>query len=224
MFTKKDTATQVVKVYPQASDLFKEHDINFCCKGDQSIESQCADKSINVDLVIEELNKMYDEWKKTEERSATFNPLGLEQLTEEIFLKQSQLTDELSSLRPYVERVSLVHGAEQAHLKNLEELYFNLMDKLSLHFEDELIFISLIKNPRSKAELSLASIHEKLEKGKKEIEKTVSSIKKITNNFIPPKDACGTYRVTYSRLAQVDQGITDYMKLDKSLFTQTKTY
>lgn len=68
MFTKKDTPSYVVKEYPQASDLFKKYDINFCCKGDETIESQGVNKDLNVEEVIDELNKFYEVWKEDEGR------------------------------------------------------------------------------------------------------------------------------------------------------------
>lgn len=222
MFTKKDTPSYVVKVYPQASDLFQKFEINFCCKGDLSIDSQCKEKNLETPKVVQELNKKYAEWKREEERKSIFSSMGLTQLTEEIFLKQRKLSDELSSLKQYVERVSLVHGQEQAHLKVLEEEYMNLSDLINSHFEEELIFISLMKDPATKADLDLAKVKDKLRESKEAIEKLALELSQLTDDFTPPINACGTYRVTYSRLGQVLKDIRGHIDIDENLFIQSR--
>lgn len=221
MFTKKDTPSYVVKEYPQASDLFKKYDINFCCKGDETIESQCVNKDLNVEEVIDELNKFYEVWKEDEGRSIGLAIRSLEELIDEVILKHDQLTEELSVLQQYVMRINQVHGQEQPHLQKLENLYFQLLEQMNDHIEAESFLFSLIKEEKEEEKLSLATTKKKLQESLGSIGKLLKEIREVTNDYVAPAYACGTYRVTYDRLSRLEEKTLEYMMIEQDgFFTQ----
>lgn len=215
MFTKESTPTDVVAKYPQASDVFKKYKINFCCKGGESIESQCGKNNIEVQGVVQELNKVYQDWQKEEARTSSLSDASLDELFEEVFLRHNQLIDELSILQQYVLRVNQVHGQEQPHLQRLESLYFELLDRMNRHIEEETILISLMKDEKSESEISLSMTKDKLQYSLDHIEKILNELKETTNNFAAPAHACGTYRVTYDRLNRINERFNDYISMER---------
>lgn len=49
-------------------------------------------------------------------------------------------------------------------------------------------------------------------------------MRNITNEFTPPLVACGSYRVTYARLNDLEKVILDYIHLESNiLFSRIKT-
>lgn len=138
LFNKEDAPANVVKIYPQASDLFNQYKINFCCKGERTLEVQCYELNISVQQVLDELNERYAIWRK--DGNATYNgdTISLKQMIEHISEHHHDyLKKELIALSHYVTRVSYVHGERQPHLMELYALYGQLVERVEMHIEAE---------------------------------------------------------------------------------------
>lgn len=218
LFNRNSAPADVIKVYPQASDLFKKNHINFCCSGERTIEEQCRELSIDAETIVEELNNRYSTWKEEEKDVKNWDKVSIEEIIEEIASKYHPFfRNELDALNEYVTRVNHVHGAEQPHLTKLYNLYHMLLEKIKAHiYEEERDFIPLLSGDSTSLE-NINNIKQKLETNHEEIYQLLNDIRKITNNFEAPTYACGTYRVAYDRLEQLESKTYEYIHLENNV-------
>src|SRR5690625_629557 len=115
-FTAKDRPADIILEYPQASDLFKENKIDFCCGGDQPLKEQCLEQNINETEILTQLNKNYTKWKEAGNVAKDWNKVPLEELVDHIIHHHHlYLKKELPALSEFVSRILYVHGHDEPH-------------------------------------------------------------------------------------------------------------
>lgn len=45
----------------------------------------------------------------------------------------------------------------------------------------------------------------------------IKELRKVTNDFTPPEDACGTYRLVYQRLEALESDLFQHIHLENSI-------
>jgi len=224
LFNKEDAPANVVTVYPQASDLFNQYKINFCCEGERTIEVQCYELNIDVQQVLDELNERYTIWKTDGNLTFNWDSISLTQIVEHITdHHHAYLTKELANLSHYVTRVSQVHGGNQPHLVELNSLYEQLVDYMNTHIqiEKESLF-PLIQQYEATANdqllFEIKQMNEKLVNRHHVINDLFKRMNEVTNHFKAPIDACGTYLVAYDRLVELELNTRQYIHLEQNIF------
>lgn len=62
-----------------------------------------------------------------------------------------------------------------------------------------------------------------LKKGNEKMVQLLKSIRTVTNHFEPPLDACGSYRVTYARLLELEAKMMDYIHIENNILFERIT-
>ncbi|HLS35802.1 MAG TPA: DUF542 domain-containing protein [Bacillota bacterium] len=218
MFHEQNTPAEVIKKYPQASDLFKQYHINFCCKGDRTISNQCEDLNISPATIVNELNDRYDVWKKEGRAAKEWDNIPIPELVEIIRSKYHiYLKKELVMLNEYVTRVNHVHGQEQPHLNTLYDLYEQVKDNIVTHIQlEEREFFNNLQTGEDAHQEKIEMVN-KLEENHEKTYEILQAIRKVTEDFEAPAHACGTYRVTYSRLNELEAKVHEYIHLENNI-------
>src|SRR5690625_2195716 len=119
-FTKKHTPAEIVKVFPKASDLFKNRRIDFCCGGDRPLQEVFAEKDLDETVILTELNTAYAAWSREDHEKIDWDNLPLSKLIDHIVeTHHAYLHEELAPLGQFVTKVFRRHGIENPHLKEL---------------------------------------------------------------------------------------------------------
>lgn len=63
-FTAEHTPADIMKTFPQASDLFQKHRIDFCCGGGKPLIKTFPERYLDGEAILSELNHAYTEWNK----------------------------------------------------------------------------------------------------------------------------------------------------------------
>lgn len=218
-FTAEDTPAYIVKVFPKASDLFKVQGINFCCKGDIALKDTFAKKAIDGTDVLHALNESYKEWSATGNKAANWDAHSLNDITTYIVDHyHTYLQEELSALGEFVTRIYRVHGHDSAHLEELYTLYNEFIIEAETHLikeKMEILPMIEIRDTFTKQHIS-----RKVKEWRRSNESMVNLLRKMretTNNFEPPIDACGSYRITYDRLLELEEKMLDYIYLENNI-------
>lgn len=218
-FTEEHTPAYIVKKFPKASDLFKVHDINFCCKGDISLKATFKKQAIEGRLVLERLNLAYEGWKEKGNIAIDWDQESLTDITNYIAEHYHHfLQNELSSLGELVTRIYRVHGNHQPHLKELYALYNEFLIEAEMHLIKEATeVIPLIQAGRNMNQRAFKLELEQLKIRNNSMIQLLNDMRHTTNNFEPPIDACGSYRVTYARLLELETEMIDYVHLENNI-------
>src|SRR5699024_1556050 len=119
-----------------------------------------------------------------------------------------------------------IYGKNHPHLKELHRLYnqFKLdMEEHSIKEEEEVF--PLIKeyeeNPSNELLEQIHTANGGLENEHDASGDILKRMREITNGFQPPSDACNSYRITYARLAELENDTFQHIHLENHvLFKQ----
>lgn len=224
-FTEEHTPAHIVKVFPKASDLFKVHGINFCCKGDILLKDTFVEKSLAGEEVLEKLNTSYESWIEKGNSATNWEAMSVTELVECIKINYHHfLQEELSALGEFVTRIYRVHGHDSPHLEQLYTLYNEFVMEAEIHLMQEVTeFIPLIELAEmTNSEVVQQEVH-KLKERNVKMNELLQEMRKVTDDFVPPLHACGSYRITYARLNDLETEMMDYMHVENNILFKKLT-
>jgi regulator of cell morphogenesis and NO signaling len=222
-FTESSIIGNIVTEFPKASDFFKANRIDFCCGGNRPLIEAIEERNLSAEEILSELNALYDEAKKLSESTIDWNQASSNELIQYIVGKHHRyLNEELPKLSPYVTKVLRVHGAQHPHLAQIHKLFHQLKTELEQHTikeetEDFPALIAFEEKPTSVNKEKVLTILSALEDEHQHAGDLIKEIRKVTNDFTPPPGACGTYRLVYQRLEELESDLFEHIHLENNI-------
>ncbi|MBS4224822.1 iron-sulfur cluster repair di-iron protein [Lederbergia citrea] len=211
----------IVSALPQSTDLFRKLRIDFCCGGKIALKEAAEARHLNP---VEVLNHI-KEIEIKQERRDSFDPTSFGDKTLVAYIQENyheSLREELPALSPYITKVARVHGEKSPHLLRVQEIFRELRTELLEHTEDEdknvfPLILEFLRNPTDELKEELRPRVFELEEEHENAGKILFELRDITNNFVPPNDACGTYRAVYARLEQLEKDTFNHVHLENNV-------
>lgn len=222
-FTEEAIVRDIVTKFPKASDVFKSYRIDFCCGGNRPLIDAINERNLSADEVLNKLNTLYDETIALNETTIDWENASYSDLIDHIIHKHhSYLNEELPNLSPYVTRLLRVHGADQPHLVQIHQLFHELKVELEQHLiqeetEDFPLILEIEENRSKENVAKLQKVVENLESDHSHAGDLLKEIREVTNNFTPPANACGTYRLVYQRLEDLESNMFEHIHLENNI-------
>lgn len=221
--TKDTIVGELVALDYRTATVFKKHGIDFCCNGNRSIESACVDDKASVDSLISTLKEVTT---VNDNSSIDYTAWPLDLLADYVEKKHHRYVQEKSvEIMPYLEKIVRVHGGRHPELIQVEELFKASVGELTQHMKkEELVLFPIIRkmvNANGAAvETSFGSvgnpIRAMMEEHDNEGER-FRQISKLTNDYTPPADACGTYRVTFALLKEFEDDLHLHIHIENNI-------
>jgi regulator of cell morphogenesis and NO signaling len=224
-FTKHSLVRDIVNEFPKSSDVFKRNRIDFCCGGITPLASAVQAIGANMDDILTQLKDLY-------EKNESNGPTNMEvevwmdsdskTIIEHVIERYHRpLEEELALLSPYITKVAKVHGQGHPELIRVYELFYELKKELLEHTkkEEEISFPLILKLEEGNIENrdeALSQITE-LEKEHDHAGEILRELRMITSDFVPPIDACGTYRLVYKRLEMLEGETFMHVHLENNI-------
>jgi len=209
----------------RAASVFSANKIDFCCKGNRTLDEVCNQKGLDVYDVLAQLEKATESNNSTIE----FNTWELDLLIDYIEKKHHRYVEEKAPiLLSFILKLEQVHGAAHPELFEIKNLFKRTADELTQHMKkEELILFPHIKQmveaARNKTPLSapgfgtvanpIAMMMEEHENEGNRFEKIVA----ISNNYTPPADGCNTYKVTFQMLQEFESDLHTHIHLENNI-------
>lgn len=223
IFTAEHTPADIVKVFPKASDLFKVYQIDFCCGGDRPLKQAFTENNLNEEDILFELNTIFQDWQKEDHEVTDWETYSPSELVDHItHVHHAYLMDELPALGEFVTKIYHVHGASHPHLKELYRIYNEFKVEMEEHTikEDHEVF-PLIKeyelHPSEELKRDIRIANGDLEEEHDVAGNLLKQMRVITNGFTPPENACGSYHITYERLAEMEDNTFQHVHLENNV-------
>ncbi|MFD2443171.1 iron-sulfur cluster repair di-iron protein [Bacillus sp. CGMCC 1.16607] len=222
-FTEQSLVKDIVNDFPKSSDIFKRNRIDFCCGGNTPLSSAVVANSINIESLLSELKELYE---KSEHNGQNDMEVWLESDSKTIINHVIEryhrpLEEELSLLSPYVTKVAKVHGDSHPELLRVYELFYELKKELLEHTkkEEEISFPLILKIEEGNVENKEDAISQivQLEKEHDHAGEILRELREITSDYVPPVDACGTYRLVYKRLEMLEGETFMHVHLENNI-------
>lgn len=194
---------------PMSTEIFRRHQLDFCCGGKQTLKEACAKKKIEPEAIIKELSLLSNDEKIREERP-------LKELT--TFIVERYHDDlrlrfpELHNLALKIERV---HADHEACPRGLAEFLNTMMQDMFLHMmKEENVLFPLISSGRGNlAFMPIKVMSQEHEDHGKHLEE----LRVIASNYQPPQDGCGTWRALYKGLEKLEEELMEHIHLENNI-------
>ena len=220
--TANSLVRDIVNELPKASDLFKKNRIDFCCGGNIPLSQAAEQNELNLDNLIEELKDVFEKYENTEKNVDVWTDSDSHTIINHVINNYHRVSEEeLAMLSPYVTKVSRVHGEHHPELIKMNELFYEFKKELLEHMakEEEIVF-PLIKQladgTAANPEEAIKMIVE-LEKEHDHAGEILRQIRAVTSDFALPLDACGTYRLVYKRLEDLESLTFMHVHLENNI-------
>ncbi|MCF8258869.1 MAG: iron-sulfur cluster repair di-iron protein [Flavobacteriales bacterium] len=223
--TSKTIGEMVAENY-RTAPVFKKYGIDFCCKGGRSIEDACAQKGMDPNPLLADLERVA-------ERPAgdvpDYNTWPLDRLADHIEKVHHSYVENASlEMRPFLDKVCNVHGDHHPVLFEIRREFYACAGELAQHMKkEELILFPQIRKmaqavasggtippaPFGTVRNPIAMMMEEHEIEGDRFER----ISELTEGFNPPEWACNTFRVTYSLLKEFQDDLHAHIHLENNI-------
>ncbi len=215
------TIGEIVKEDYRAAQIFSKYKIDFCCKGNRTIDEACENKSVDKKQLLKDLetNKLSASYQ------TDYKSLPTDLLIDIIVKKHHRyVNQQIPVLMQYVTKIARVHGANHPELIAIKELFQECSANLLDHMEKEekMLFPYIMRllnglNGEHSNSISVKTpigvmMHEHESEGNR-----FARINELSNAYQPPTDACTTYKVAFSLLKDFEEDLHLHIHLENNI-------
>lgn len=215
----------IVRSNFKTAQLFEKNNIDFCCGGGISLSEACEKSNIDVETFIPEIEAVMI---KSDPDSKYIEQLELNELGDYIVNRHhSYVRENIPFLQQKLEKLCAAHGDNHPELFEVKMLFDGSAEILTAHMQKEelVLFPYINKMVKFKQDgvynteelgwvlqpISMMEAEHQMEGERFE------KISRITNNYTPPPDGCGTYRVSYQTLQEFEQDLHRHIHLENNI-------
>jgi regulator of cell morphogenesis and NO signaling len=206
--------------------VFTKYQIDFCCKGNRTIDEVCEKQKIDADVLLQ---NVYDVLQSESGNTIDFNSWPLDLLVDYIEKTHHRyVEDKTGVLVKFLDKLCSVHGSGHPELFKINELFMAGAGELSQHMKKEELMLfpfikRMVKTKESNGILSQPSfgtvsnpIAMMMQEHDNEGER-FREIALLTNNYTPPSDGCTTYKVTFAMLKEFEEDLHKHIHLENNI-------
>ena len=224
--TMEKTIGQMVAEDYRTAQVFKNHKIDFCCKGNRNIQEVAEKQHLNVAVLLGEIDEVR---RQTNNETTDFKTWPLDLLADYIEKKHHRYVEaSIPVLNQYLEKLCRVHGERHPELFEITAHFNACGGELAMHMKkEELVLFPAVRKMviAKKTGISLEKPHFGTVKNPIQMMMAehetegdrFSRIDELSNNYNPPEDACNTYRVAFSLLQEFEEDLHRHIHLENNI-------
>ncbi len=222
---KKKTVAEFVSENIKTTDVFNQYGIDYCCGGAISIEEACQQKAIDVNEILTQLEKVNVAIQKSED----YNRWALDDVINHIVQKHHRYVREtIPVIIQYSDKVAQVHGKHHPEVVEINRLFHEVAQELMLHMQKEegILFpyisdlLKVKRGTQTNQTPPFGTIHNPIRMMMEEHESAGSILKEIaelSSSYVPPTEACNTFKALYSKLEEFEQDLHQHVHLENNI-------
>lgn len=210
----------------RTAGVFEKYGIDFCCGGKVALSDVCREKGIDAGLVLEDLERV----KETpSERGQNYGAWELSFLADYIVnTHHAWLRENLGVIADYARKIAGVHGANHPEVIEIAGIFDNIASEMMAHLrQEEEVFFPAVKridaagkSGREPDKKDIDTIRENLGRLDEEhnaIGEAVHTIRRLSNEYEIPADACNTFMVAYRKLSEFEDDLHKHVHLENNI-------
>ncbi len=230
-YTHQDIVGQIVADDYQTAAVFSKYGIDFCCRGNRTLDEVCQKNQIDPEELISALERI--DSNSSGDR-IDFQSWELDLLADYIEKKHHRyVRQRIPQIKPYLDKIVKVHGRVHPELLEIANEFDASIIELNAHMQkEELNLFPHIRNmveaqtkPGSMKVPMFGTVRNPIQVMMEEHDQEgvrFRKIRKLSNDYTPPADACQTYRVTFAMLEEFEQDLHQHIHLENNiLFPQS---
>lgn len=204
----------------RSAAIFKKAGLDFCCGGKKSLESACAEKTVDPDNLIDQLLELEKSGNDKGNNYKEWSPSFLSDYIVNSHHKYVLKT--LPDLMFYTRKIFEVHGERHKELYEVANLFSQINSELLQHLKNEesVLFpaIKQVQENDSPAIKTVISSEINRMTGEHEFAgNAMDRINELTNGYSVPSDACNTYAVTMKLLEEFEDDLHTHVHLENNI-------
>lgn len=220
------TVREIALEQPSSIRVFEDFGIDYCCGGRKPLGEACTARHLEVEEVIAALEAAA---KTPAVEAENWTKKSLESLSAHIVATHhAYVKRELPRLALLAEKVVNRHGATKAELPVIQALLAQLDEELIQHLakEEAVLFPYVVALERALANGSakphgcFGAVANPIAMMTREHDAAgtlIAEIRRLSNNFTPPEDACPTYHAFYGGLKEFEQDLHQHIHLENNI-------
>ncbi len=220
------TLSQIVTKDHRAAGVFEKYNLDFCCKGNKSLGEACKERGLNAEEILSELQGGNIASRGDNLR---FNDWELDFLVDYIINNHHQyVKDSIPVVSAHANKVASVHGKNHPETIELNKIFTVVYKDLKQHLmkEEEILFpyikyLVKVKNNNSVPERpyfgTIANPINMMESEHTSVGDNLFAIRKLTDNYTLPSDACTTYTAYYKEMKEFEEDLHKHVYLENSI-------
>jgi regulator of cell morphogenesis and NO signaling len=221
------TLSEIVTSNFKSAAIFEKYGLDFCCHGKKLITEACEEKGINSEEVFIQLENLNGTNSFREQEQ--FMHWELDFLVDYIInVHHKYVRDTIPVISAHAEKIVLKHGQNHPELTSIANDFSIVYKDLKQHMmkEEQLLFPYIkylvdVKNKSGKPERpffgTLKNPIRMMETEHESAGNLLFEIAKLSNSYIPPKDACNTFKVYYRELEEFEKDLHKHVHLENNI-------
>ncbi len=214
---------ELVVEQPGRSRIFERFSIDYCCGGKKTLADACKATGASPDAVIDALTHPESNNPSTSE--ADWSNARMGELIDHILTKHhAYLRTELPRLSEMGEKVARVHGHRFDWLSECHRVFEGLRAELEQHMmkEEQVLFPMIREMEASGARASshcgnLQNPISVMEHEHDNAGQALARLRELTGAFVPPDDACNTFRAWLHGLAELEADLHEHIHEENNI-------
>lgn len=212
MIDANETLGQLATAHPAATRVFLRHRLDFCCGGRQKLADACRESGLDAAAIIEEIAA--SDGAPTTER---WDEKPLPDLIDFILTRfHEPLRRDLPALVEAAQRVERVHGDKPTCPRGLAALLERVHAEIQQHLakEEQVLFPAIQSGSHG------PQVHMPIRVMMQEHDDhgaNLQQLRELAGNFVPPPEACATWRALYSGLETLEAELMEHIHLENNV-------
>ncbi len=225
--TMEKTVREVVLQNPAAARTFEKLGIDYCCGGHRTLDQACQTAGVPVGEVLAALDK--DAAAPLADADRDWRTASLSALIAHIRDTHHRFTrSEIQRLVPLFEKVVAAHGANHPELGKMRDIFLALAEELSSHLrKEEMVLFPYIERMDEAVNQGRPVMPPPFGTVRNPVAMMVNEhdgagdalreLRRSSNGFAAPPDACLSYQTLYSALAGLEADLHQHIHLENNI-------
>ena len=230
--TGESSVGDVVSADFRAAAVFSRYGIDFCCGGKRTIAAVCRDGGVSAEAVVNDVQQACAS-KADAPRFADWEPDTLASYI--VAHHHAYVRQVLPAITAHTKKAVSVHGGRHPELEEVARIWRGVEEDMTMHMaKEERILFPYIAQLASAARLGQAlppapfgSIENPIRMMEAEHDSAgdaMAQIRRLTNGYALPADACTTYRICLEALREFEHDLHVHVHLENNvLFPKART-
>jgi len=201
------TVGQLVVQRPSRARVFERFGIDYCCGGKAPLAKACQAKGLKLETIATAL-RLDD--VEPQEDAQNWSAASLSDLVEHIEqTHHTYLKRELPRLEKLARKVASVHGEAHPELNALRDEFLKFKADMESHtLREEQVLFRAIRQLDSGGQSVVRGIAHPIAvmtADHDDAGASLQTMRELTNGYVPPADACGSYRALLNGLDELER-------------------
>lgn len=208
---------EIVTIMPMASEVFRSVGIDFCCGGNQILETVIVEQELTAEEIYSALDKLAEHGQAAS--SEDVSKMEPHALAEYILTHHhAYLWENLPQIHALLLMVLKAHGQKNPELYDVYKVFSDLTRDIEPHLirEETELFPIITDNDEHKSNDRTALVHI-LEGEHANMGNLLKELRHVTNNYSLPSNACNTFNLLYQKLMELENDTMQHYHLENNV-------